>query len=265
MALGEVDGKHYGIPTNINLKSMIWYPKDDFDEAGYKVPDDVGRADGPVATRSWPTAGTPWCVGFESGGATGWPATDWMEDIMLRTAGPDTYDQWYKHEIPFNDPAVVTAATDFGDVMFHHGYVLGGAEKHPGRRLRRRARCRCSTTRRVLAAPAGELHQRLLPGGHRGGRGLRLVPIPPHRQEGILFGGEMAVVFRQRARGDGLPRTSSSAEDFQCAMGGSTASSRISPNVNVGRDCYANEILADSSAVLTEALRPAPAGSTPRT
>ena len=54
---------------------------------------------------------TPWCVGFESGAATGWPATDWMEDIMLRTAGPDTYDQWYKHEIPFNDPAVVTAAS----------------------------------------------------------------------------------------------------------------------------------------------------------
>ena len=38
MALGEVDGKHYGLPTNINLKSMVWYPKDNFDAAGYEVP-----------------------------------------------------------------------------------------------------------------------------------------------------------------------------------------------------------------------------------
>ena len=46
----------------------------------------------------------PWCVGAESGGATGWVLTDWIEDIMLRTAGPDVYDQWVAHEIPFNDP-----------------------------------------------------------------------------------------------------------------------------------------------------------------
>ncbi|HET6967914.1 MAG TPA: ABC transporter substrate-binding protein, partial [Ornithinibacter sp.] len=107
MALGEYQGKHYGLPTNINLKSMVWYPKDDFDAAGYQVPEtwdelvalsDQIKADG----------STPWCVGFGSEGSTGWPATDWMEDIMLRTAGPDVYDQWVKHEIPFNDPAVAT-------------------------------------------------------------------------------------------------------------------------------------------------------------
>ena len=108
VALGEYNGEHYGIPTNINLKSMVWYPKAAFDEAGYTVPEtwddlialsDQIKADG----------STPWCVGFESGGATGWPATDWMEDIMLRTAGGDVYDQWVAHEIPFNDDAVVHA------------------------------------------------------------------------------------------------------------------------------------------------------------
>ena len=63
--------------------------------------------------------GTPWCVGFETGGATGWPATDWMEDIMLRTAGVDTYDEWVNHEIPFNDPAVINAAEVFGRHHVH--------------------------------------------------------------------------------------------------------------------------------------------------
>src|SRR5690606_12455750 len=93
MALGEVDGKHYGLPTNINLKSMVWYPKAAFDEAGYEVPetwdDLIALSDQIVEDGS-----TPWCVGFGSEGSTGWPATDWMEDIMLRTAGPDVYDQW---------------------------------------------------------------------------------------------------------------------------------------------------------------------------
>ena len=107
---------------------MVWYPKAAFDAAGYKVPETwdemLALSDQIVADGS-----TPWCVGFESGGATGWPATDWMEDIMLRTAGTDTYDKWVAHEIPFNDPAVEHAGEVFGDIMFHEGYVLGGAER----------------------------------------------------------------------------------------------------------------------------------------
>ena len=62
--LGEFEGEHYGIPTNVNLKSMVWYPKDDFDAAGYEVPetfdDLIALSDQIVAD-----GGTPWCVGFE--------------------------------------------------------------------------------------------------------------------------------------------------------------------------------------------------------
>src|SRR3546814_3905876 len=78
---------------------MVWYPKDDFDAAGYEVPDTwddlIALSDKIVADGS-----NPCCIGFESEGATGWPATDWMEDLVLRTAGVDTYDQWVNHEIP---------------------------------------------------------------------------------------------------------------------------------------------------------------------
>jgi alpha-glucoside transport system substrate-binding protein len=91
LSLGEFEGEHYGIPTNINLKSMVWYPKDDFDKAGYTVPT-TGDEMIALSDKIKADGGTPWCVGFESGGDTGWPATDWMEDIMLRTAGPDVYD-----------------------------------------------------------------------------------------------------------------------------------------------------------------------------
>ena len=130
VSLGEFEGQHYGLPTNSNWKSLIWYPKDDFDKAGYEIPETwdelMALSDQIVAD-----GGTPWCVGFESGTSTGWPATDWVEDIMLATAGQDTYTQWVNHEIPFTDPAVKTAVQDFGDVMFHPGYVLGGADQTP--------------------------------------------------------------------------------------------------------------------------------------
>jgi alpha-glucoside transport system substrate-binding protein len=252
MALGEYKGKHYGLPTNINLKSMVWYPKDDFDAAGYQVPetwdDLMALSDQIVAD-----GGTPWCVGFESEGATGWPATDWMEDIMLRTAGPDVYDQWYKHEIPFNDPAVLAAAQQFGDVMFKDGYVLGGAQATPDIAFG-------DAPLPMFDDPPGcWLHRQAsfinasFPEDAEAGVDYDWFPLPPIDQEGTLFAGELTVAGSNRPEVvDFLNRFI--AEDVQCEMGGVQASSRISPNVNVGPDCYANDILADASVILTDAL-----------
>ncbi len=254
LSLGEVDGEHYGLPTNINLKSMIWYPKAAFDAAGYAVPetwDDLTA----LAAQIQADGGTPWCVGFESGGATGWPATDWMEDIMLRTAGVDTYDQWVNHEIPFNDPAVAHAAEVFGDVMFTDGNVLGGAADTPSIAFG-------DAPLPMFEDPPGcWLHRQasfinaFFPEGTEAGVDYDWFPFPPIDQEGTLFAGEFAVIGTNANR----PEVKDFLDQFmgetvQCAMGGTTASSRISPNVNVGPDCYANSILADASVVLTDAL-----------
>ena len=65
-------------------------------------------------------------MGIESGAATGWPATDWIEDDLLAQAGPDDYDKWVNHEIPFNDPAVKKAAQEFAKLVLADGNVLGG-------------------------------------------------------------------------------------------------------------------------------------------
>ena len=254
VSLGEVDGQHYGLPTNINLKSMVWYPKDDFDAAGYEVPatwdEMLALSDEIVAD-----GGTPWCVGIESEAATGWPATDWIEDIMLRTAGLEVYTQWYKHEIPFNDPAVLTAAQTFGDVMFHEGYVLGGPENIPALAFGEAPLPLfddppgCWLHRQASFIPA------FFPKGVKDGVDYDWFPLPPIDQEGTLFAGELAVVGTGGNRPevkDFLDRFM--GEEVQCAFGGEPASSRISPNINVGADCYVNEILADSAAVLTEAL-----------
>ncbi len=257
VALGEYKGKHYGLPTNINLKSMVWYPKKAFDAAGYKVPttwdEMLALSDQIVADGS-----TPWCVGFGSEGATGWPATDWMEDIMLRTAGADTYDKWVSHEIPFNDPAVQHAGEVFGDIMFHEGYVLGGASATPDIAFGDAPAPMFDNPPKCWLHRQANFITALFPEGANGpleaGVDYDWFPLPPIDKDGTLFAGELTVVGTAGDRPEVADFLNQFAgEEVQCAMGGVTASSRISPNVNVGKDCYVNSILADASVVLTEA------------
>ncbi len=125
------DGNHYGIPWFPNFKSIVFYHQPTFEAEGYDIPetwdDLIALSEQAVADGH-----TPWCFGFESGGATGWPGTDWIEDIYVREAGGDMYADWFKHEIPFNDPSVVSAFDTFGELLFGEGFVLGGAENVAG-------------------------------------------------------------------------------------------------------------------------------------
>ena len=97
-----------------------------FEEAGYKVPETMEDLKA-LTEKIVADGGTPWCIGLGSGGATGWPATDWVEDMMLRTQSPETYDQWVTNEIPFNDPKVVGAIEEFGWFARNDKFVDGGA------------------------------------------------------------------------------------------------------------------------------------------
>jgi alpha-glucoside transport system substrate-binding protein len=121
------DGQHYGIPWFPNFKSVVFYHIPTFEDGGYEVPetyeDMVALSEQMVADGV-----TPWCFGFGSEDATGWPGTDWIEDIFVRLHGADAYTDWYTHEIPFNDPMVAEAFDTFGDILFGEGFVLGGAE-----------------------------------------------------------------------------------------------------------------------------------------
>ncbi|HET6712324.1 MAG TPA: ABC transporter substrate-binding protein [Actinomycetota bacterium] len=251
MALGEYEGKHYGLPTNINLKSMVWYPKDDFDAAGYEVPttwDELMALSDQIAA----DGSTPWCVGFKSEGSSGWPATDWVEDIVLRTAGPDVYEQWWKHEIPFNDPQIVAAVEQFGDVMFREGYVLGGPENTPSVEFGDAPGPMFENPPKCWLHRQASFINAFFPADAESGVDYDWFPLPPIDQEGTLYAGEMAIVGRDAPEvRDFLNRFI--GVDVQCGMGGITAASRISPNVKVGPECYANDILAEASEILSTA------------
>jgi alpha-glucoside transport system substrate-binding protein len=122
---GSVNGTFYAAPLGSNVKSFVWYSPKMFKDKGFSIPkswDEMMALSDKIAAGGV----KPWCAGLESGDATGWPATDWMEDVVLRDQGPEVYDQWVKHQIPFNDPKIVSAADRVGSILKNDKYVNGG-------------------------------------------------------------------------------------------------------------------------------------------
>jgi serine/threonine protein kinase/DNA-binding SARP family transcriptional activator len=115
-------GAVHGVPVDLALKSLIWTNEPEFTDLGYVRPTDWASfmdlaremvADGQI----------PFCLGIESGDADGWPATDWVETVVLRTAGPDFYDRWIRHDLPFDDQVVVNAIRTIGEMVLTPGFL----------------------------------------------------------------------------------------------------------------------------------------------
>lgn len=121
-------GRSYGAPMRMAVKSIVWYPKPAFEETGQSI-EPATIQDLAKETDAIKASGTaPWCMGWGSDAATGWVGTDWIEEFVLRVSGPDVYDQWVSHKIPFNDPQIIKAFAEFGKLAKTEGNVFGGAK-----------------------------------------------------------------------------------------------------------------------------------------
>ncbi len=116
----------YGFFYKVDLKSIVWYVPETFEDAGYEIPETMEELKA-LTEQIVADGDTPWCIGLGSGGATGWPATDWVEDLMLRTQSPEVYDAWVSNEMSFDDPKVVAAIEEFGYFAGNDDFVAGGA------------------------------------------------------------------------------------------------------------------------------------------
>ena len=210
---GSVDGTLYAAPLGANVKSFVWYSPKEFADKGWTVPttwDEMMTLTKTIAA----TGIKPWCAGFESGGATGWPGTDWLEDVLLRTAGPEVYDQWVDHEIPFNDPQIVDALDHGRRHPEEPGYVNGGfgdpstiattafGEAGNPILVRTAPSARCIADGRLLRAQLAEGHQR-----RRERRRVRVLPAADRPEQGQAGPGWWRVRRRvQRQPGEvGVP------------------------------------------------------------
>lgn len=122
---GTVNGKLYGLLVSMNVKSLVFYPKKAWEAKGYAAPKSIDELN--ALTEKVKADGvTPWCMGIGSDAATGWPATDWFEDLVMRYGGVQGYNDWVSHKVKFDSPVVRQAAAEFEKIAFTEGNVLGG-------------------------------------------------------------------------------------------------------------------------------------------
>ena len=250
--LATVGDHVYGIFISADLKSLVWYnpdalyaeglaPADSWDELMYITETLASRGK------------VPWAVGLESGAASGWPGTDWIEDIMLRTAGPELYDKWVAHEIPWTHPAVKRAFELFGAIVRNEDYVYGGTtgalsinfgdspavlwDEPPGAYLHRQA----TFIKSFIANAHPELDL------DRDVAFFVFPPIDPKWGTPLLGAGDLISAFRDTPEVEAFLKYLASAEAQSIWCG---ALGKLAINVNVDPSIYPDALTAQAAEIL---------------
>jgi alpha-glucoside transport system substrate-binding protein len=126
--LGRVDGTLVGFPYRTNVKSLVWYRPEVLTDLGFTPPASLAELESLVA-QIQARGLTPWCLGIESQLATGWPGTDWVEDLIVRQSGPEVYHDWVTGDVPFSDERIANAFSTFRALVLEPGRVAGGVSK----------------------------------------------------------------------------------------------------------------------------------------
>lgn len=247
---GTIDDELYGLLVQMNVKSFVFYNKAAWDKAGYEAPDSIPalleltdqiKADG----------GTPWCMGIESDTATGWPATDWFEDLIMRYGGVDGYNSWVAHETPFDSDLVRQAAATFEDIMFTDGNVLGGRKAIPSTGF--------ATAGNPMFADGGPdcwlfKQGSFIPNFITEGAGVTLDDIglfgfPPAEAGGdnpLLGGGDLAVLLNDS---DDAKKAMELLADPDLGVEAAPKSSFISPHTTFDLSLYPDALTAEMAQV----------------
>jgi len=122
------DGTVCGVPMRVAVKSIVFVPKEEYVGAGYSKDPETMEELKSIAEEIKKSGTAPWCIAYGSDAATGWVGTDWIEEFMLRLHGPEVYDQWVNHEIPFDSPEVQEAFNAYGEIVKEEGNVRGGVQ-----------------------------------------------------------------------------------------------------------------------------------------
>lgn len=194
------DGHIMGAWFSAGLKSLVWYPKQAFEARGYQIPETweelIALSDQIVSDGD-----TPWCIGVGDQVAEGWVGTDWVEDILLRTAPPEVYDAWISHNLPFNSPEIRRAFEIMGQIWLNDDYVYGGVANILNENF-------MDNPSHLFTDPPGcFLHRQgsfapyLFPTGVKYGEDydfFYLPPIDPQFGHPVLGGGDIAAMFNDR-------------------------------------------------------------------
>ena len=263
---GAVDGTQYGLMFKGSNKSTIWYNVADFEEAGVEPPEsweDLGE----VASTLKAAGITPYSVGVDAG----WPVSDIFENIYIRTAGADMYDQLAKHEIPWTDQSVKDALNVMADVVGDSSNMAGGTAGALETTFDASAAKVFSESPQAAMVILGDFAPGVVknnPLEPVTGYNVFKFPSVEGSAPAVVGGGDLCVNFKTSEGATAFLEylTTPEAAEIWVARGGFT-----SPNKNVDESAYADEITRANATGLTEAeefrfdmsdLQPAALGGT---
>ncbi|WP_102224655.1 ABC transporter substrate-binding protein [Acidimangrovimonas sediminis] len=250
------DGKDhlFTFPYKADLKSMVWYVPENFREMGYEVPktfEDLKKLTEQIVK----DGGTPWCIGLGSGAATGWPATDWVEDILLRQQPPSVYDDWVTNKVKFTDPKIVEAIKTYGWFAKNPKFVAGGPQAAATTDFRDAPKGLFTYPPKCYMMKQASFITTFFPKGTNVGKDVNFFYFPPYGDKpdlgkpvegaGTLFGitkdNKAAEVFIQWLK-------TPIAQEVWMADGGF-----LTPDKQVKPAAYADDVLRHEGKILTDA------------
>jgi ABC-type glycerol-3-phosphate transport system substrate-binding protein len=265
--LVTIDGQLYGVLFKAANKSLGWYNVPVFEDAGVEAPATFEELD--QAAQTIKASGvTPYAVGAD----IGWPLTDLFENIYLRTAGPDMYDQLASHEIPWTDPSVIEALEQMRVIIGQSDNLAGGT----------RAAVQTSFDQTVPLVFGDPPDASMLFEGDfvrtninkdtaaEAGTGFGVFPFPSINGSppGVVTAGDFAVMFNDSPVAQAFMRylaTPEAAEIWAAEAGSLSANKNLDPSV------YPDDITRTIGAAVAEAesvrfdmsdLQPAAFGAT---
>ncbi len=241
-----------GVFQRVNTKSLVWYPKDDWDEAGYEIPQTweemTTLMDNIVADGD-----TPWCIGIESGTATGWPATDWLEEIMLRTTSLENYDRWTTGELEFTSPEVRNAAERMAEIWLNDQYVYGGRQQIVSTSFGDSVQPMFEDPPRCWLHKQGNFITSFFPDEAQAGQDYDFFYFPPiDEQYGspVLFAGDLMTAFNDRPEVRAVMQYFTT---FDSLKGWVATGGALSPHNDVDLSAYGSDVERKVQEVLANA------------
>ncbi len=252
--LTTVNGNLYGIFAKASVKSQIWYDPKAFQAGGYTVPTNWSEMQA-LEQKMIADGHTPWCIALESGAASGWPGTDWIEDFVLQQSGVDTYTKWYQGQIPWTDASIKNAWTAWGDIVNNPKMIYGGQQyvlstnfgNAPFPLFSNPPGCYMTHSADFITGFITTQFPDLV-----AGQDFNFFPFPPtgSGKEPVEIGGDLVGAFNDTPQTEALIYwlTTSQAQSIWAAIGG-----YLAPNKTVPSSVYPDELTRAEAKFLASA------------
>jgi alpha-glucoside transport system substrate-binding protein len=245
--IGSVEGTPYALFYKVSNKSAWWYNTNVFEQAGVQPPATWEELLGTAETVN--ASGVPF---VSMGGAAGWTLTDWFENIYLRTAGADMYDQLTNHEIPWTDPSVTEALETWGQLVSDEANIAGGADGALQTEFEEAVPQVWADPPAAASIEGADFVAGLIPGNVQPVEDFDVFPFPSVNDSppAVVAGGDGAVVLTDNPSAQRFVEylATPEAAEVWADLGGF-----ISANQNVDTSAYPDDITRELATAVVEA------------